>query len=141
MVAMIYLFDTNAVTDLMRVHANVVARVRANRDHILCLCQPVDYEIQRGLLWKAATGQQHRYQNQIKSQFSWLPLTDDDWRQSAQFWAVTRSVGKQLSDVDLLVAALAKRLDAVIVSSDEDFNALPVKRENWRDPLPQNGEQ
>ena len=65
----------------------------------------------------------------------WLPLTDADWRQAAQFWADTRSTGKQLSDVDLLVAALAKRLDAIIISNDDDFDALPVKRENWRTPL------
>jgi len=34
--------------------------------------------------------------------------------------------------VDLLIAALALRLDAIIVTNDEDFLALPVKRENWR---------
>ena len=132
---MIYVFDTNAVTDLMRAHPGMVARVRAHqRDDILCLCQPVDYEIQRGLLWKTAAAQQQRYQSQIKSQFEWLPLTDDDWRQAAQFWAEMRGAGKQLSDVDLLVAALAKRLNAVIVSNDDDFDALAVKRESWREP-------
>ena len=114
---MIYMFDTNAVTDLMRSNPIMVTRVRAaQNDHILCLCQPVDYEIERGMLWKAATSQQQRYKNEIKTQFEWLPLTDEDWKQAARFWADARNTGKQLSDVDLLVAALAKRLDAIIAT-------------------------
>ena len=46
-----------------------------------------------------------------------------DWHQASQYWADARHAGRQLSDVDLLLAAVAARLDAVIVSSDEDFNA------------------
>jgi predicted nucleic acid-binding protein len=40
--------------------------------------------------------------------------------------------GRQFSDMDLLIAAIAKRLDAILVSSDSDFDALPVTREDWR---------
>lgn len=79
-----------------------------------------------------AASKQQIYLNQIQPQFEWIPLTDADWRQAAQFWAEVRSTGKQLSDVDLLIAALAFRLNAVIVSNDDDFEALPVHRENWR---------
>jgi predicted nucleic acid-binding protein len=47
--------------------------------------------------------------------------------------AVSRAIlGNQLADVDLLIAAVATRLGDIIVSSDTDFDALPVKRENWR---------
>jgi hypothetical protein len=28
---------------------------------------------------------------------------------------------------------MAIRLDAILVTADEDFSALPVKRENWRE--------
>jgi predicted nucleic acid-binding protein len=48
---------------------------------------------------------------------------------AAELWSSTRSAGKQLSDVDLLLAALAVRMDAVIVSNDSDFDALPARRE------------
>jgi predicted nucleic acid-binding protein len=34
--------------------------------------------------------------------------------------------------VDLLIAAVAQRIDAVIVSADADFDHLSVRRENWR---------
>jgi predicted nucleic acid-binding protein len=49
-------------------------------------------------------------------------------------WATAVSAGKQLSDIDLLLVAQAKRLDAVIVSADDDFDAFNVRRENWRNP-------
>ena len=32
----------------------------------------------------------------------------------------------------LLIAALAQRLDGVVVTSDDEFDALPIRRENWR---------
>lgn len=58
-----------------------------------------------------------------------------DWRQAAHFWAEARNAGKQLSDVDLLIAALAYRLNATLVTSDNDFEALPVQHENWRNGI------
>lgn len=130
---MIYIFDTNAITDMMNAHAAVVAQVRAHQqEHILALCQPVDYELQRGLLWRTAIAKQQLYLHQIKPQFQWLPLTDEDWRLAGQFWADARSAGKQFSDVDLLIAALAHRLKANIVTNDDDFASLPALHENWR---------
>lgn len=130
---MIYLFDTNAVADLMSAHPTMLVRVRKHQqEHVLGLCQPVDYEAWRGLRWRTAASQQQLYTDRIKPQFEWIPLTDADWRQAAHFWAQARSAGKQLSDVDLLLAALAFRLNAVIVTNDDDFDALPVLRENWR---------
>jgi len=68
-----YLFDTNAVTDLMRAEKTMVTHVVANRqDKIFGLPQPVDYEIMRGLLWKSAPRQQKQYQEIIKPQFRWI---------------------------------------------------------------------
>ncbi|MCL4256449.1 MAG: hypothetical protein KJ043_22020 [Anaerolineae bacterium] len=42
-----------------------------------------------------------------------------------------RSVGRQLSDIDLLVASVALRLNGVVVTDDHDFDILPVATENW----------
>lgn len=65
-----------------------------------------------------------------------MSLTDADWQQAAQFWAKTVRHGKQLADVDLLLAVLTQRLDATLVSADDDFASLPIQRENWRLSLP-----
>ncbi len=64
-----------------------------------------------------------------------MSLTDDDWRQAAQFWANAVNAGRQLADTDLLIAAIAKRVDGVVVTDDGDFDALPIRRENWRVPV------
>ena len=137
-----YILDTNAIADYINQHESTTARInRAIHDgHILYLCQPVEYEVLRGLLKAQATQKKRIFEEQFASQIDWLPLTDDDWRQAARFWAETRSAGRQLSDVDLLVAALAKRLESVIVSSDDDFDALTAQRENRREP-PEEREQ
>ena len=63
-----------------------------------------------------------------------MKVTEADWQQAARFWADAANKGKVLSDVDLLVAAIARRLGGVVVSADDDFDELPIKRENWRKP-------
>ena len=66
--------------------------------------------------------------------FEWVPLVDADWEQAARFWADATSRGRQISDIDLLVAAVVSRLGGVIVSSDANFDALATPYEDWRNP-------
>lgn len=43
-----------------------------------------------------------------------------------------RAKGRVLSQVDMLLAALARRMKLVLLTTDRDFEALPdVKAENW----------
>lgn len=96
------------------------------------MCQPVYYELQRGLIAKNQMRKLPFLQSHIMPLLEYTELSDTDWMQAAQFWADANRTGKRLADIDLLLAALAYRLDAIIVSADNDFDALPVKRENWR---------
>ena len=132
---MIYLLDTNAISDMMVRHANVVQQFKRHdaAGDIIGFCSPVAYELRRGLLWRNATQQLARLENGIFSLLLHYPLTESDWEQAASLWAGTRRRGKQLSEIDLLLAALAQRINAVIVSNDTDFDALVVNREDWRD--------
>ncbi len=129
-----FLLDPNAVSDLMEQHIEVrrhtVARIDAGDR--LAICRPVYYEVLRGLFWKNATRQLRSFQRLILPLFRWVDLEDTDWEQAARFWADARRRGKQLGDPDLLLAALAYRLNATIVSADSDFDTLPVDREDWR---------
>jgi tRNA(fMet)-specific endonuclease VapC len=132
MARLIFIFDTNAISDLIQRNMTVAAHVRMNQQQVMCLCTPVHFEIRRGLLYTNAARKMQVYETEIRPLFQWLRLQDEDWEQAAKFWAETRRIGKQLSEVDLLVAALAFRLDGIIISDDSDLNALPIKRENWR---------
>ncbi len=131
---MIYLLDTNIVSDLMGAHVQVRRRAAAaiNDSHQLAICRPVYYEVLRGLLWRKATAQTRDFRHDILPLFVWVELVDADWEQAAEFWADARGKGRQLGDPDLLLAAIVHRLSAILVSDDGDFEALPIQRENWR---------
>ena len=137
MAGIVYILDTNVISDLLKRNANVYAQLQASLkdSDTVCICQPVHYETLRGLLWVGAMSKKAVLQDDFLPLFRWIPLTDDDWLQAAHYWAATIGAGRQLADVDLLIAAVATRLGAIIVSSDNDFDALPVKRVNWREPL------
>jgi predicted nucleic acid-binding protein len=131
---LIYLLDTNAVSDWLSPQPGAIAERIENRlatgDRII-VCQPVYYELVRGLIWRKADRKLAILREKIIPLLDYVTLDEADWLQAAQFWADSRSAGRQLADTDLLIAAVASRLDAVIVSRDTDFDALPAKREDW----------
>jgi len=135
---LIYLLDTNTVSDLILNNPMVIRQVEEHRlnHQTMAICQPVYYELFRGLIRTKATTKMTVLQNRLIPKFTWIKLEDADWLQAAQFWSDAIQIGKQLSDMDFLIAAIAHRLDAIIVTGDADFEALPVKRENWRLPPP-----
>jgi predicted nucleic acid-binding protein len=132
----VFVLDTNVISDMVSPNPNVtvVNQIAAHRQHTICLCEAVDYEVRRGYLKTGATAKLRVYEERIKSQFQWVAIVEVDWRQAAQFWADAVNKGKQLSDVDLLVAAVATRLGGQVISADDDFDALPVTRTTWRSP-------
>jgi tRNA(fMet)-specific endonuclease VapC len=136
MARLIYVVDATAISDLFLSGSPVQHRITAAKSagHRLLLSQSTFYEVLRGLLKVQATRKLAVFQNQLVPLFEWTVITDEDWEQAAQLWAESTRQGRQLSDGDLLLAAVALRLDAVIITSDADFAILPVKLENWRDP-------
>ncbi len=106
---MIYLLDTNLISDLLKrdIHIRNQIQQYLEQGDTLAICRPVYYELMRGLLWTKANTKQTVLHNDLIPQFQWLPLHDDDWTQAARFWADAVSKGKQLADVDLLLAAVA----------------------------------
>jgi tRNA(fMet)-specific endonuclease VapC len=134
---LIYLLDTNTITDLIEGHLQVISNMtyQIRNGHRMALCLPVRYEVERGLVWKNMQKKLHTFRS-IYPRLDLIDLTSEDWLQAVQFWVDSRSTGKQLADIDILIAAMASRLRITIVSSDTDFDALPVQRENWRLSLP-----
>jgi tRNA(fMet)-specific endonuclease VapC len=126
-----FLLDTNIVTAGINGETSVLTRLQTHRAEEVYLCQPVYYEIMRGLIWKKAATKITAVE-QLRVRLGWYSLIDEDWELASRLWADMTGKGRQFSDVDLLIAAIAIRHDAVIVTADDDFDALPVKRENWR---------
>jgi tRNA(fMet)-specific endonuclease VapC len=135
-----YILDTNVIADYLNGVETTTGRIdqALKADLGLVLTPPIYYEVRRGLLKVDATRKTRIFEDTFMPQFQWEELIQADWELAARYWADTSRQGRQFSDVDLLIAAMATRLDAVIVSSDADFEALPVKREDWRIPLSDN---
>lgn len=134
MAGLSYLLDTNAVSDYLNGITTTTQRINQAilERRIVYLAEPVYYEVLRGALKTNAIRKLREFESRFAPQLDEVMLIRADWQQAAQFWADSTRIGKQLSDVDLLIAALAARLNAIIVSADTDFDILPVKRENWR---------
>jgi len=129
-----YLLDTNAVADYLNNVPAIMTRIEREIEignHIY-LSQPVYFEVVRGLAKTNATRKMAVFTDEFTPKLSWVALMDEDWLTAANFWVQTTRAGKQLSDIDYLIASLSKRLNATLITADNDFDALPVKRENWR---------
>lgn len=128
-----FLLDTNYITALLKEDATAFkwfGNAKA-QGAVLGICLPVIYEVERGLIWKNARRQLATLKQHIIPYLDEIAFTELDWMQAARFWADTRSKGYLLSDIDLLIAALAQRLDLTIVSRDKDFDRLPIRRDEW----------
>ncbi len=130
----VFVLDTNVISDMMAPTPvqNVIANIDFHRQDTICICEAVDYEIRRGFLKANATGRLRSFEQRIKPQFQWLQIIEPDWQHAARLWADAANRGKALSDVDLLIAAIATRLGGVVVSADEDFDELRIERQDWR---------
>ena len=129
-----YILDTNVIADRIRRHPQVIERLTrvGEAGNILGLCDPVRYEVSRGLIKINATRKLRFFREEISPLMDHLALINDDWQTAARLWAAMRNQGRQFSDVDLLIASLAQRLNAVVVTADADFASLPIKSEDWR---------
>ncbi len=67
-----------------------------------------------------------------------LSVDNENWELFAKIKATLQKKGKPMSDMDILIAATAKRYNLILVSSDADMKnldylkgELSIERENW----------
>ena len=129
-----YLLDTNILSAIIRREATAERRFRqaVDDDDVLLLSMVVFYEVKRGLLKRDAKKQMVTLEN-LTSQFAWCDAVLADWETAARMWAEREQRGRPIADADVLIAAQAHRLKAVLVTDNEkDFDGLGVVIENWR---------
>jgi predicted nucleic acid-binding protein len=69
----------------------------------------------------------------LVARFEWCDVLQADWEHAAYLWAERAKIGRPIEDADVLIAAQAKRLGAILVTDNEkDFDDLSVQIENWR---------
>jgi len=127
-----FVLDTNVLADLMFGRESTLEKLEQHAAKPVYLVAPVHYEVLRGLRHRKAFSKIKAYEK-LSTQFSSESVKLSDWNAAADLWAMMRQQGRQFSDVDLLVAVMTKRLDAVLVTSDQDFDVLGIPQVNWRE--------
>lgn len=132
-----YVIDTNTISQLIK-NPSKLLKVRfadaVAEQGVLYVSDAVRYEVERGLRKKQAMRQLETFQKKILPVFAIVPVDWVIWDAAADLWVVASSRGRQLADIDLIVAATALRLDAVIVSHDRDYSVFAgIQTENWID--------
>jgi tRNA(fMet)-specific endonuclease VapC len=129
-----YLLDTNHIGE-------AIGRVSVVRDHIQRLhrqgsvfgtCGPVLCELLVGVvLRKDAAKTRQRLDRLLQIVRMWpIDLVVAD--RYAEIYHELRKAGRALSQVDILLAALARQLNAILLTTDQDFQGLPdLQTENW----------
>src|SRR5260370_36907007 len=129
-----YLLDTNhvglAVDRASLVGQRIVgARLAGLR---LGTCLPVLCEIEAGLRQVRQKAKYRLDLNHLLVQLRLWPIDLKTARIFGDIYMELRRTGRVLSQVDIMVAALARQMKLTILSTDRDFEAIPaIRREDW----------
>ncbi len=128
--------DTNTLNYLLKGRQPVLdrfERVVGDGTQFL-LGSVVHYELTRYLNLKGAY---HLLRDYEAITASWLRchLSFGDWDEAAQVWAERNRLGRSIADLDLFLAVLARRENAVLITSNvKHFEGLELPIENWMIP-------
>src|SRR5580704_12904858 len=129
-----YLLDTNhvglAVDQASLVGQRMVeARLAGIR---LGTCLPVLCEIEAGLRQVRRKVKYRRDPNHLLLQLRLWPIDLKTARIFGDIYTELRRAGRVLSQVDMMIASLARQMKLTILTTDRDFEALPdIRTDDW----------
>jgi predicted nucleic acid-binding protein len=130
------LLDTNTLNYILKKRQPATERFRKATEGgaRFLLASAAHYELTRYLELKGANRLMHIYRELVES---WLPcnLDFEDWTSASLLWAERHRAGKSISDIDLLLATLARKHQAILVTSNtRHFEGLGLILEDWSLP-------
>ena len=130
------LLDTNTLSYILRNRQPVVDRLEhaTRQGDSFLIAAVVHYELSRYLRLKDATRLLQVYAELVGG---WQPcdLSFEDWNDAAALWAELHRAGRAISDMDLLLAVLARKHQAVLVTSNtKHFEDLGLALADWTLP-------
>ena len=129
-----YLLDTNHDGMAVDAASNVGQRIFEARlaGVRLGTCLPVLCEIEAGIRQVRRPAKYRRDLNHLLRQLRLWPIDLKTVRIYGELYMQLRRRGRVLSQVDLMVAALARQLKLTVLTTDRDFEALPeIRTANW----------
>jgi predicted nucleic acid-binding protein len=125
---MIYLLDTNAISDLMREDPKIAARLRAAAGSDRVVTSVIVHgEILHGLLRMAAGKRKDSLEAKAAILFGSIPcegVPESAAAHYARIKAGQQKLGLSLDENDLWIAASASLLGATVVSRDADMHRV-----------------
>jgi len=128
------LLDTNHLSEALRPVSRV--RDRIGQLHVAGLrvgtCFPVLCELQAGLPMGERGEKYRRALQRLLGRVRLWPLDGEVALIYGEIYQDLRGRGRVLSQVDMMLAALAKHKSLTLATTDLDFEALPeLRTENW----------
>jgi tRNA(fMet)-specific endonuclease VapC len=127
-----FMLDTNTASWLLKGQPNVVARLEAAAPERICLSVVTEAELLYGVAKRPEARKLRAAVDELLAAIDVLPWT----RATALRYAIIRAElerrGRPLGPLDMMIAAHAVEHDAVVVSNDRAFSAVPGLRvEDW----------
>jgi len=127
-----YLLDTNTISLLLRGNAGVVKRLQKQPLSEICLSAVTEGELLFGLARRPQALVLHQAVHAFLQRAQVLPWDSSCAAVYGQERAKLQSKGLSLSALDMMIAAHAKSLDAVLVTNDQAMLNLPGwKTQDW----------
>jgi tRNA(fMet)-specific endonuclease VapC len=131
-----YMLDTNTVNHLLREHPAVVRRVVGVPMAAICLSSITEGELLFGLARRPEAKRLHGAVRELLRRVDVLPWDSNVAERYGTARAELERSGKTLAPLDLLIAAHALDMEAVLVTNDQAFSQVAqLKVEDWTAPL------
>ena len=129
-----YLLDCNHLSAALRKVSPMRERIHQGRKagHRFISCYPVLCELETGIQQTARGEETRRRLIQLLRQVRLWPLDAETARLYGAVYIELRRLGRVLSQVDMIIAALSRQHKLHVLTTDRDFAALTDLRvENW----------
>ncbi len=129
-----YLLDCNHLSAALRKVSPVRDRIHQGRraGHRFISCHPVLCELEVGIQQTPKPEENRRRLAQLLRHVRLWPLDAETARFYGAIYIELRRLGRVLSQVDMVLAALARQHKLTILTTDQDFEALTdLSVENW----------
>jgi predicted nucleic acid-binding protein len=129
-----YLLGCNHLSATLRKVSRVRERMHQARraGHRLISCYPVLCELKAGIQQTAKLAENRRRLGQLLRHVRLWPVDSQTARHYGAVYIELRLLGRVLSQVDMILAALARQHKLTDLTTDRDFEALgDLRTENW----------
>jgi tRNA(fMet)-specific endonuclease VapC len=129
-----YLLDTNHVSSGLDRVSRLRDRIQQLRKSgvIFGTCVPVLCELEVGIQQTAVPQVYHRFLAQLLRSVRIWPIEPEVAPLFGEIYLDLQRRGRQLSYVDIVLAALARLKELTLLTTDRDFEALQdIRTENW----------